>query len=216
MVDSNYRFLYFSAICVGGTHDSLSHAVSALGRYLREGKLKGPFWIAADEAYICTMFLLTPFAKSQLDRSVLSKYKDSYNYFHSSLRMHVEQAFGMFVARFGILWRPLRFSLRTNTRTVLDAMLIHNFCIDNSNERDVMPESENKRNERAFEIWYRRCRNDLADQYEAVADSEIDAMDPSMAKSRARSEMVERLKYLRLLRPYGQHRFDSEEEDNSS
>lgn len=37
LVDSNYRFLCFSAICRGSTHDSLSHAVSALGRYLEEG-----------------------------------------------------------------------------------------------------------------------------------------------------------------------------------
>ena len=36
--DSNYRFLYASAICKGGTHDSMALAISSLGEHLREKK----------------------------------------------------------------------------------------------------------------------------------------------------------------------------------
>ena len=67
IVDSTYRFRCFSALCVGATHDSLSHGISALGKFWREGRLPPPFWIATDEAYVFTEFLLTPFSSSSFD-----------------------------------------------------------------------------------------------------------------------------------------------------
>ena len=44
--------------------------------------------------------------------------------------MHIEWSFGMLVARWSILWRPLQFALRTNIRTVQIAILLHNYCIE--------------------------------------------------------------------------------------
>lgn len=46
--------------------------------------------------------------------------------------MHIEQAFGTMIARWGILWRPLRYSLSHNIRVVELAMCLHNFCVDHS------------------------------------------------------------------------------------
>ena len=60
LVDHSYRFLCASANCVGSRHDSLAHSSSRLGIYLIRGLLGKAFWIAGDEAYICTDFLLTP------------------------------------------------------------------------------------------------------------------------------------------------------------
>ena len=216
MVDSEYRFRCFSALCVGATHDSLSHEISGLGKFLRDGRLPPPFWIAADEAYVCTEFLLTPFSSSSFDRSNLSKYKDSFNYFQSSLRMHVEQAFGVLVGRFGILWRPLSFSLETNTRIVLATMLLHNFCIDHSKgpEPETMSETERRQHATAFRIWYHECRANISAQHEIA--SAVTYGDRAMQKSLPRREMVNFLRAIGLTRPYGQDRFDNDSSDEDT
>lgn len=130
LVDSNYRFLCFSAICRGSTHDSLAHAVSSLGRYLESGRLDGEFWIAGDEAYVCTESLITPIPASQAN-----DVEDAFNFYHSSLRMHVEQAFGILVKKFPLL-RSLEFSVNDSAALVGLAMKLHNFCIDHSDRTE--------------------------------------------------------------------------------
>lgn len=54
MVDSDYRFISFSANCVGSTHDSIAHAMSALWTQLSRNVMSPGYWIAADDAYACT------------------------------------------------------------------------------------------------------------------------------------------------------------------
>ena len=101
LVDSSYRFRCCSAICRGSTHDSLAHAVSALGRYLESDELSSEFWIAGDEAYVCTESLITPVPSSQA-----GVYEDAFNFYHSSYRIHVEQAFGMLVNKHKLFAEP--------------------------------------------------------------------------------------------------------------
>jgi hypothetical protein len=157
--DSNYKFLYMSARCVGSTHDSLAWAVSTLGSRLQGGLGLGVNWIAGDAAYVCSDHLLTPYSKSQLQDNVFGKRRDAFNYFHSSLRMHVEQAFGILVARFGILWRPMGFALPVVPRILSACMRIHNFLID----QKVLPISETmepprqSETEAAFAAWWRNA-----------------------------------------------------------
>lgn len=43
VVDYRYRFLCYSAICTGSTHDSLAHSVSALGKFSEDGEFLHPF-----------------------------------------------------------------------------------------------------------------------------------------------------------------------------
>jgi DDE superfamily endonuclease len=128
--DSSYRFLYMSARCVGSTHDSLAWACSMLGSRFYNGLNIGEYWIAGDAAYLCDNYLLTPFTKAQTHDQELGLRRDAFNFYHSSLRMHVEQSFGIMVARFGILWRSLRFPLPVVPRILSACMRIHNFCID--------------------------------------------------------------------------------------
>jgi Plant transposon protein len=45
--------------------------------------------------------------------------------------MHVEQSFGMLVARFGVLLKPLKFNINQVAQIVSACMRLHNFCIDN-------------------------------------------------------------------------------------
>jgi len=62
-------------------------------------------------------------------KSTAGSREDSFNFYHSSLRMHIEQAFGVFVARSGILWKPLCFDLHRSARVVDVAIKLHNYGI---------------------------------------------------------------------------------------
>jgi len=102
--DSKYRFTFFSAKCAGPTHDSVAFEVSSFAENLRNGLLPNGYWIAADDAYVSDETIITPLPISQ---SATGTHGDAFNFYQSSLRMHIEQAFGIMMARWGILWRPL-------------------------------------------------------------------------------------------------------------
>lgn len=78
---------------------------------------------------------MTPFRKS------LTPYTDSYNFFQSFQRVHVEQALGMLVAKWRILKSPLMFSPRKNSQTLICATKLHNFSIafSDSPEKEDVP-----------------------------------------------------------------------------
>lgn len=108
---------------------------------MKAGDIPNKYWIAADDAYICTENIITPIPGKSTQ---LSEAEDGFNYFQSSHRMHIEQAFGIMMARWGILWKPLCFSLARNVRVIQLAMVLHNFCVENQDTRsdDLMSESE--------------------------------------------------------------------------
>jgi hypothetical protein len=159
LVDASHKFLYMSARCVGSAHDSLAWACSHLGARLMSGTGLGEYWIAGDAAYVCSEHLLTPYSKVQLMHPELGPRRDAFNYFHSSLRTHVEQSFGILVARFGILWRPIRFSLATAPRIVSACMRVHNFCIDQGLPpiSQVQEPAAVAETEAAFAAWWRNA-----------------------------------------------------------
>jgi DDE superfamily endonuclease len=89
-----------------------------------------PSWavVAADDAYgngCAGGRIITPYIGRNLDST-----KESFNYYLSSLRITVEQVFGVIVSRWGILWSPLRCSLRRATRIVVVCAKLHNFITD--------------------------------------------------------------------------------------
>jgi DDE superfamily endonuclease len=131
LVDANYRFLYLSAKCAGSTPDGIAWEYSSLGMRLRRTPLPAWFWIAGDAAYPCRNGVITPWTAGKLLHDEFGVSRDAFNFFHSSLRMHVEQAFGMLVQRFGILWRKLMFSLPVSTLVFSTCFRLHNFCINN-------------------------------------------------------------------------------------
>lgn len=156
VVSSSYKFMYMSAMCAGSTNDCTAFAVSGLGRRLKSTGVLPGFWIAGHAAYECRDGALSPWSKTALQCQRMGDARDAFNFFHSSSRVHVEQSFGILVARFGILWRPLRFDL-TKVPLILSAcMRIHNFCIDhgvscapsNRTEQDELSQ------ERAFRAWW--------------------------------------------------------------
>lgn len=124
MVDSEYRFTYASMTVLGSTHDSLAFLVSQLGRRIAAGELPAPYWIAADAAYAASNSILTPYSGKNL-----TPQRDSFNYWLSRNRVAIEQAFGMLVMRWGVLWRPLAVDVRDVPRVVMSLLKLHNICI---------------------------------------------------------------------------------------
>jgi hypothetical protein len=104
LVDANYRFLCVSGKCAAGTPDGIAWESPSLGMHLCRTPLPDVFWIAGDAAYPCRNGVITPWTAWKLLRDEFGVLRDAFNFFLSSLRMHVEQEFGMLVQRFGILW----------------------------------------------------------------------------------------------------------------
>jgi DDE superfamily endonuclease len=79
--------------------------------------------------------MATPF------KGVSGETKDSYNFYHSQIRINIECAFGILCHRFSILRKPIatRISIARTTALVMALCKLHNFCIDHSNVHvDVM------------------------------------------------------------------------------
>lgn len=125
LCDSRYKFMYASCAAAGSTHDSLAFAASSLGQLLQRQGLPKPYWIAGDEAYALSDCLLTPWPGRNLPPD-----REAFNFFLSSSRIHIEQAFGQLVARWGLLWRPIRLQFERVPDVVMALLKLHNFCID--------------------------------------------------------------------------------------
>jgi len=139
IVDKKKRILYRSIQHRGAEHDSTAFKNSSFYKWLVEnwpalGRLG--FYFVGDSAYSLKSFLLTPY-----DNVMHGSHEDNYNFFHSSSRITVECAFGEVDLRWGIFWKPLRFSLVHNCRVIDAAMRLHNFIVDfreNTRETTVM------------------------------------------------------------------------------
>lgn len=130
--DKSKRFLWVYTSNKGSTHDSVAFANSRLYSLLHAKSIlleeKG-FYIVADSAYSVTPFLLVPYRSDDV-RNDSSDMCDTFNFFLSSSRIHIECAFGELVSRWGILWRTLQFDSAKCQRIVRVCMLLHNFIKD--------------------------------------------------------------------------------------
>ena len=108
MCDSNYIFQYASGVCGSATRDALANAVSGFMEEVEDGLLGVFFWVAGDEAYPVSEHIIVPYPASTQTND-----EDNFNFFLCSLRIHIEQAFGMPTARWRILRDRLNFSLPT-------------------------------------------------------------------------------------------------------
>jgi hypothetical protein len=128
--DARTRFLGVSIVCSGSCHDSVAYGKSEFPQQI--AKLPGLYHIVADAAYPESEQVLCPYPGRGL-----GVYEDSYNYHQSQVRMAVERSFGILVARWGVLWRPLRSSLETSVQTVRACMILHTYCIEELPEADL-------------------------------------------------------------------------------
>ena len=136
--DHKYRFVFASGLAAGSTHGFTAFAMSSLASLLskRDNGLPIGYWIACDEAYAAPYNMLTPWPGRNLPRE-----KDCFNYWLSSARIHIEQAFGLLVRRWGILWRPLRLKVSKAAKLIIILCKLHNFVIDEMNSCEVPPPS---------------------------------------------------------------------------
>lgn len=81
---------------------------------------------------------LCPFSKAQLNKArctpnigkEMYEKMRAFNQLLSSQRITIERAFGILLRRWGILWKPLEYSLHRNTRIIQVCVKLHNICID--------------------------------------------------------------------------------------
>jgi hypothetical protein len=82
--------------------------------------------IFGDNAYLNTMYLATPHS------AVSGGTKDSYNFYHSQLRIRIECAFEIWTHRWAILRSPIpvNVSIKKSVALVIALAKLHNYCID--------------------------------------------------------------------------------------
>lgn len=55
--------------------------------------------------------------------------KEWFNFWQSQLRIHIECTFGIFISRWGIFWKDLRFDTASVIAIVHACCRLHNFCV---------------------------------------------------------------------------------------
>lgn len=128
IVDKKKRILWRSIKCRGGEHDSNAFKKTKLYEQLvndYQTFIQNGFYLIGDSAYALASFLLKPF-----DGATPYSDEDSFNFFLSSSRIYVECCFGEIDGRWGILWKPLAFSLGRNLAVIDAVMRLHNFIVD--------------------------------------------------------------------------------------
>ena len=134
--DAYTRFGVFDVKWPGGTNDIIAYQMADI--YKRANDHLFPSWatFVLDEAYSsCGGMHLTPFSFNQLRRAkemneVQYRKMLAFNNVLSSQRITIERAFGILVRRWGILWRPIAFSLVRAAKIARVCAMLHNVCVD--------------------------------------------------------------------------------------
>ena len=58
--------------------------------------------------------------------------KESFNFYHSQVRITIERCFGILIARWGIFWHDLKYDIAFIMEIVHCCCRLHNFCIDHN------------------------------------------------------------------------------------
>ena len=134
--DSKNKFLNISIKYPGSCSDFVAFDTSDFRRRLDGvGFLHPSLYLFGDNAYVNSRYMATPYA------NVSRGTKDSYNFYHSRLRINIECSFGILVQRWGILRcaAPRGFSINKVCKMVQCLCSLHNFLIDEYYEK-VVPE----------------------------------------------------------------------------
>jgi hypothetical protein len=172
--DCDRKFIWWSMRSAGSTHDSLAWGTTKLAMLLQEFGLPPGFWIAADDAYPTSEYLVSPYSTHACRQD---KSKDDFNFFQSRCRINVECAFGILVEKFGILRRSMSSTLPHNIKVTQVCMKLHNLGVENSITR-VKPHARDFKNH---------------DTILVVAQSNVSDSQPPHLKSRVKSALRDRL-----------------------
>ena len=124
--DVRGRILDISVLYPGSTSDCLAFEGMSLFQKLEQGILAPGLCLFGDNAYINTPFMATPYP------AVSGGTRDSYNFYHSQLRIRIECTFGMLTNRWSILRSamPMKVTVQKTVALVVALAKLHNYCID--------------------------------------------------------------------------------------
>lgn len=124
--DANCLFIAVTCMHVGSTNDGDAYQSSALIDLARTQLF--PFHWNGDNAYPCSDYLVIPYLGVNLH--VTAPSKEAFNFWHSQLRITIERCFGIFVQRWGIFWKPIKFEVEFVMEIVQCCCRLHNFVMD--------------------------------------------------------------------------------------
>ena len=101
VTDVDGRILDISVAYGASAADCVAFEASDLHALLECGILKPGYVLVGDNAYLNSSYMATPYFN--VSGKPNKKIEDNYNFYHSQLRIRVECAFGMLVARWGTL-----------------------------------------------------------------------------------------------------------------
>jgi len=129
--NANYEFTWMSCKSPGSCHDSAAFTTTDLGTMLMDNDdpvtaqlIAAGYCIVGDDAYAAGEVMAVPWPGGGGG----DQWRDSYNFYQSSCRVHIEQAFGMLVWRWGVFWRPLRVPFLKRPSLIRACFKLHNFC----------------------------------------------------------------------------------------
>ncbi|XP_066936564.1 putative nuclease HARBI1 [Clytia hemisphaerica] len=134
--DANYCFTLFDVGAYGSNNDSGVLANSEMGMRFaeqdydlpKEEKLSGcnfgslPYFLVGDEIFPLKPWMMRPFPGRCLPED-----ERIYNYRHSRARRTIKNTFGILAARWRILLRPIRASVKNVERYTCACLALHNY-----------------------------------------------------------------------------------------
>jgi len=145
------RFLYWEISWPGSTHDITAYNQTNFLHQLMHNPLYKNSYVAVDEAYqsLSDKHHLCPYSKNQIGK-VRSEHGEAevekllcYNNRLSRLRITIERAFGMYMRKWGIFWKPLAFSVGRNILIARVCAKLHNQGLDKWASRESTSLSSN-------------------------------------------------------------------------
>jgi hypothetical protein len=139
----NGKILDISVVYGALAADCVAFEASDLRARLEDGLLQNGHVLFGDNAYLNSFFMATPY--SNVSGNPNKKSEDNYNFFHSQLRIRVECAFGMLVARWGILRMAIsnKITMTRTTALVNTLARLHNFCLEELIPNELEIDTEN-------------------------------------------------------------------------
>jgi hypothetical protein len=115
MCDADCCFLFFALASPGNTNDIVALHKISLSAWIKS--LPSGFFVASDCAYSIMEHLVAPYSGPQR----FSEWCNNFNFFLSQIRIQIEMAFGLLVAKWRILHTPINVKL-SNLKKLLNAI----------------------------------------------------------------------------------------------
>lgn len=149
ILDPHKRFLWLSSGHIGSCPDARAFPETYLYQLLlakAQMLIDNGLFLVGDSGYFLRSFLMVPF-----DRPASKSPRDNFNYFLSNSRIVSECAFGEFILRWGIFWRPLKVKMANQPAVINACARLHNLIVtrrDGLDDPDVFsPASPSASNE---------------------------------------------------------------------